>query len=97
MKIYIGKNKKNATEIDLKTLIGLSLNSFLENKNAKITMDRFGDNSASWIDIRQDSKDKKSVVDVYLGFDPKNDNNLIEINVWESKYIVDDEHAKKLV
>ncbi len=97
MKIYIGTNKKNAKEIDLKTLIGLSLNSFLENKKAIINMDRFGDNSASWIDIRQESKDKNSVIDIYLGFSPKDDNNIVEIGAWESKYIIDDENAKRLI
>lgn len=97
MKIYIGTNKKNAKEISIKTLIGLSLNSFLENRNAKITLDKFGDNSASWINIRQASKDKKSVIDTYIGFNPKDDNNIIEIGAWESKYIIDDENAKRLI
>lgn len=97
MKIYIGTNKKNAKEISMKTLIGLSLNSFLENRRAEISIDRFGDNSASWINIRQDSKDKKSVIDTYIGFSPKDDNNIIEIGAWESKYIIDDENAKRLI
>jgi hypothetical protein len=97
MKIYIGNNKKTAKEITLKQLIGLSLKSYYAGKETTVKLDRFGDNSGSWINVRKKAKDEKSVLDILLNFDPKTDNTLDGIEIWESKYIIDEEHPKKLV
>jgi len=92
MKIYIGKNKKKAKEVTLKQLICLSLE-----KGLKIKSDRFSDDSGSWIDIIQDRLDRKGTIDVHLSFDPKDDNTIIDVDIWTAEYILDDENAKRIV
>jgi hypothetical protein len=96
MKIYVGSNKIKAKQITLKKLI---YNSLQKDSNFKhkveIDSDRFHDNSASWIDIRQLTD--KNVIDIVIGFNPENDNELEDIKIWESKYKVDDDSSKNII
>jgi len=90
MKIYHGKNKKQAKEITLKELVY----NCLKIKGARIVCDRFSDDSASWIDVR--IKDKKGVIDTVLSFDVETDNTIELIENWRSYYKIDEENMKRV-
>lgn len=95
MKIYVGKNKREAKEVSLKSLMLSRFHkAFKLMKSCHVDGDRFGDDSASWIDIRQPVKD--GVVDITIGFDPETDNDIDNIRVWKSKYVLDEENMKEI-
>ena len=69
MKIYVGKNKKNAKETSLKDLI----ESCIKSDTINVTNNgSFEDNSASWLDVRKMSNkklradDKKNLNDAMM-------------------------------
>lgn len=93
MKIYIGKNKKEAKQISLKDLLALKLSQDLKDKNV-CRKGRFSDDSASWIDLRKTTE--KGAIDIVIGFDPETENTFTDIDVYKSKWILDEENMKKL-
>jgi len=98
MKIYVGTNKKNAKEMSLKDIICISMEMNLHlSKKVKVTPDRFNDDSSSWINIRTNTRDGKSALDIVLEFDPENENKIVDIDVFKSDYILDEENMKRLV
>ena len=96
MKIYVGKNKKKLKEISLKQLL---MRALIEAKGFKegseFCNDNLGDNSASWVSTRQFNE--KGAVDVNIGFDPENDNKILDLNIWFSEFILDDDNMKKII
>lgn len=98
MKIYVGKSRKKAKEITLKQLLIDSLH--IEDKDTEINSDRFADDSASWLDIERKlhTVNKGVRVDVHLGFNPENDNEIIEFELYSSNKLsgYDEENMKKL-
>lgn len=97
MKIYVGKNKKEAKEISLKSLLTELLCNDLD--NVEIEADRFNDDSASWININQINEKDRVSIDIVVGFDPEDDNQFEGIRVWTTpiKTIIDHDETKKLV
>ena len=96
MKIYLGKNKKESKEISLKKLIIRSLiNAEGFKRGTEFSNDTLGDNSASWVGIRQ--LNEKGAVDVNIGFDPENDNNILNLKVWFSEFILDESGMKEII
>ncbi len=91
MKIYVGKNKKNAKEISLKNLI----ESCIKSDTISVTHNgSFEDNSASWLDVRKMSN--KKAIDVTILFDTKNGNTIESMDFYESDVIVDEENMRKI-
>jgi hypothetical protein len=96
MKIYAGSNKLKAKQITLKELIYNSLQKDCNFKHkVEIESDRFNDGSSSWIDIRQLTD--VNVIDIVITFDAKDDDQIETINIWESKYKIDDDSSKRLI
>lgn len=87
MKIYVGKNKKSAKQVTLKDLM-------LSAIKMKATEYRLGDDSGSGISISQDVSD--GVLDVEIHFDPENDTEIIEVDVWKTKFKLDYDNMEKL-
>tara|TARA_R110000796_G_scaffold114269_1_gene225948 strand:+ start:4540 stop:4839 length:300 start_codon:yes stop_codon:yes gene_type:complete len=90
LKLYFGINKTKAKLITLKQLMTHVLDI-----DADIVEDRFSDDSASWLDIRQHTKE--GAIDVHITFDPKNDNVIEGINVYQSKLILDEENMQRII
>ena len=90
MKIYAGKNKKESKEITLKLLLLELTNA----KKCKTDCDRFSDDSSSWFAINKTSDVGQVSIELY--FNPKNDNELVDFSVWETKYILDHENMKRI-
>jgi ribose 5-phosphate isomerase RpiB len=92
MKIYVGKNKKQAKEISLKELIAKCLKS---EDCEVLDIDRFSDDSASWLSLRKDNK--KYVIDLQFDFDVEDDNIIEGFEIWKSNYVLDEENMKKII
>ena len=96
MKIYIGKNKKKSKEISLKQLLMISfINAKGFKEGSEFSDNTLGDNSASWVSTRQFNE--KGAVDVNIGFDPKNDNKILDLKVWFSEFILNEGDMKKII
>lgn len=93
MKIYAGKNKKLATEISLKNL----LISILEKSILKLEVegDRFSDGSADWLSLRKTNS--KGCVDVVINFNIDDCNVIEGIDVWQTKFVLDEENMKQII
>lgn len=95
MKIYVGKNKKEAKLTSLKQLLFYVINQkYKFMKDHSVEGDRLGDNSASWLGLRVPVKN--GVIDINIGFDPEDDNAFEDIRVWKSKYKLDEENMKEI-
>jgi len=95
MKIYVGKNKKEAKEVTLKQLLLQSIESRYQfMKEHSVIGDRLNDDSASWVEIRLPIKG--GVLDVSINFDPEDDNIFEDIRIWKSKYILDEGNMKEI-
>ena len=98
MKVYIGKNKKEAKQIDFQDLLIMKL------AEAGIEMDNgsFSGEDHSWVGIlKNDHKTNKvdpKQVCVNLTFSPKND-TIKEISIYIAPIItiIDEENQKKLI
>ena len=91
MKIYYGKNKKEAKEITFKDLmIAITRAIKIEKRPG-----RFGDDSASWFNIRKFNE--KGAVDVQIDFDPETDNSIIGVEVWQTDYKLDEDNSKQII
>ena len=96
MKIYVGKNKKKLKQISLKNLLMIAFSDAKGFKRgSEFSNDTLGDNSASWIGTRQFNE--KGAVDVNIGFDPENDNKILDLKVWFSELILDEGHMKEII
>ena len=91
MKIYFGPNKSKARLVTLKELISYTLNI----KNSETEVDRFDDNSASWIQVRQPNN--TGVIDITICFDPENDATITEMSIFSCKWKLDEDSAKNLL
>ena len=81
MKIYIGKNKKSAKEVNLRYLINLTIGADLEELDGKIEVSTHDspDDSYATLDFRVpfENKVESGVYDIVLNFNPE---NLNEVN-----------------
>lgn len=91
MKIYFGNNKKESKQVTLKQL----MIKLLKVEHTKINHGKFSDDSASWIEVRKIVD--KNVVDIELLFDVTTDNTIIDVQVWNTKYVIDEENNKRLI
>lgn len=93
-KIYFGKNKRDAKRITLKEL--LLKKGIINLKVFELDHGRLLDNSDSYIEIRQGNTKKDGVIDVCLSFNVETDNSIEEIEIFESKFVIDEQNMKKL-
>jgi len=93
MKIYAGKNKKEAKEITLKQLLLKAIE--LNKETSSVVADRFSDDSSSWINIRQFTE--LGAMDISLTFEPDTDFTIEEISVWFSEFVLDEENMSRLL
>lgn len=88
MKIYFGKNKKEAKEITLKRLM-------IKLLKADHKAGRFGDDSGSWLPLKK--KHDKGEVEVELDFDITTDNIIVDFSVWNTPYKLDEDRSIKII
>lgn len=98
MKLYLGKNKKEAKQIEFQDLLIMKL------AEAGIEMDNgsFSGEDHSWVGIlkndqKTNKKDPKQVC-INITFSPKND-SIKDVDVYVAPIItiVDEEHTKKII
>jgi len=96
MKIYIGKNKRGAKEISLKELLRYAMEQQFNSKRThEIESGRFSDDSASWLQFRSYVND--GAIDINIGFNPDNENELEDFTIHKSLYKLDEENMKQIL
>lgn len=101
MKIYLGKNKREAKEVTLKYLMDLLMGADLESnvKNCEVTSHRASDNSSSTLEIRKPFKstyDEGGVYDIVFNFNPENENQIIDVDIYKLLWILNEDCMKRL-
>jgi hypothetical protein len=98
MNIYYGKNKLKAKRITLKALIEEAIN--INDDSVEVISGRLEDGSDSYIEFKKEtSKLNNGVrVDVYISFNPENDFDIREIELYMSNKLFgyDEENMRKL-
>lgn len=100
MKIYIGKNKKLAKEVNLRYLMNLMIGADFDELGGRIEVSTYDvdDDSYATLDFRVPFKNKteSGVYDIVLNFSPKNLNEVNDINIYKSLWVLDEQNMKKL-
>lgn len=92
MKFYVGPNKKKSREVSKIKAVYMILCD-LENSRVELDLDKFSDNSSEWVQIRKKIKD--GVIDVVISSDPK-ENEVTDLEVYKTKYVLDEGNSKRL-